>query len=556
MDSSAFAARYHEQTKHHPQRFARSLGYMDWANQPNPFRRFEGAPLVRLALGAGGTNASYDGLFDPGSVAAQPVTLRTISDFFEHALALSAWKEFQGSRWALRVNPSSGNLHPTEGYIVIGGTLGPNATPGVYHYAPKEHALERRCNLSTATWDSLTAEFPQATFFVGLTSIHWREAWKYGERAYRYCQHDVGHAIAAVSLAASLNGWRGVWLHGMADRDVSRILGLDRPGDFENAEQEHPDLLLAILTDQNAELSAMPIRLADEAMMKVAEGAWSGKANLLSRDHVEWALIDDMAAACEKPADHDDHVGSPQSDFHEPLPADRPSRPARTIITQRRSAVAMDGKTSLSAQAFFLMLDRTLPRMDQCPWWSLASSAHVHLCLFVHLVDGLAPGLYFLIRSLGKLSELQEATDDRFAWTRPESCPGGLPLFMLNEGDYRVAAGQLSCGQDIAADGAFSLGMIAEFETPLRRHGGWYYRRLFWEAGMIGQVLYLEAEAAGIRSTGIGCYFDDPVHTVLRLKGTAFQSLYHFTVGGPVEDTRLTTGPAYPPRPRLDRPTM
>ncbi|MCH8243706.1 MAG: SagB/ThcOx family dehydrogenase, partial [Planctomycetes bacterium] len=313
MDSSAFAARYHEQTKHHPQRFARSLGYMDWANQPNPFRRFAGAPLVRLALGAGRTNASYDGLFDPGSVAAQPVTLGTISDFLEHALALSAWKEFQGSRWALRVNPSSGNLHPTEGYIVIGGTLGPNTTPGVYHYAPEEHALERRCNLSTATWDSLTAEFPQATFFVGLTSIHWREAWKYGERAYRYCQHDVGHAIAAVSLAASLNGWRGVWLHGMADRDVSRILGLDRPGDFENAEQEHPDLLLAILTDQNAELSATPIRLPDEAMMKVAEGAWSGKANLLSRDHVEWVLIDDMAAACEKPADHDDHVGSPQS---------------------------------------------------------------------------------------------------------------------------------------------------------------------------------------------------------------------------------------------------
>ena len=35
---------------------------------------------------------------------------------------------------------------------------------------------------------------------VALTSIHWREAWKYGERAFRYCQHDLGHAIAAVSI--------------------------------------------------------------------------------------------------------------------------------------------------------------------------------------------------------------------------------------------------------------------------------------------------------------------------------------------------------------------
>ena len=68
---------------------------------------------------------------------------------------------------------------------------------------------------------------------------------------------------------------------------------------------------------------------------------------------------------------------------------------------------------------------------------------------------------------------------------------------------------------------------------------------MFWEAGAIGQVLYLEAEAAGIRSTGIGCYFDDPVHDVFGLRGSRYQSMYHFTMGGPLEDSRLTTLPAY-----------
>ena len=104
----------------------------------------------------------------------------------------------------------------------------------------------------------------------------------------------------------------------------------------------------------------------------------------------------------------------------------------------------------------------------------------------------------------------------------------------------------VSCTQDIASDGCFSLGMIAEFERPLGRYGAWFYPRLFWEAGAIGQVLYLEAEAAGIRSTGIGCYFDDAMHDVLGLEDTTYQDLSHFTVGGPVEDTRLTTLPAYP----------
>ncbi len=134
-----------------------------------------------------------------------------------------------------------------------------------------------------------------------------------------------------------------------------------------------------------------------------------------------------------------------------------------------------------------------------------------------------------------------------FDWNKPTGCPPSLPLFHLQTGDARALAGQVSCGQDIAADGAFSLGMIADFQEPLQTHGPWIYRRLFWETGMIGQVLYLEAEAAGIRSTGIGCFFDNPVHELFGFNDRKFQSLYHFTVGGPVDDTRLTTLPPYPP---------
>ena len=88
--------------------------------------------------------------------------------------------------------------------------------------------------------------------------------------------------------------------------------------------------------------------------------------------------------------------------------------------------------------------------------------------------------------------------------------------------------------------------MIARFEEPLRERGDWFYRRLFWECGLIGQVLYLEAEAAGARATGIGCYYDDPVHELLGLSGRGWQSLYHFSMGLPVDDTRLTSEPGYP----------
>ena len=112
-----------------------------------------------------------------------------------------------------------------------------------------------------------------------------------------------------------------------------------------------------------------------------------------------------------------------------------------------------------------------------------------------------------------------------------------------------LSAARVSCGQAIAADGAFSAGMIADYLDALVTEGPEAYRRLFWEAGAIGQVLYLEAEAAGARATGIGCFFDDPVHETLGFTSREWQSLYHFTVGGPVEDTRLSTLPAYESNP-------
>jgi len=62
----------------------------------------------------------------------------------------------------------------------------------------------------------------------------------------------------------------------------------------------------------------------------------------------------------------------------------------------------------------------------------------------------------------------------------------------------------------------------------------------------ITQYYIYTAEAQGIRGTGIGCFFDDPVHRIFGFaRNRKYQSLYHFTMGGPVEDTRLRTLRAY-----------
>jgi hypothetical protein len=224
---------------------------------------------------------------------------------------------------------------------------------------------------------------------------------------------------------------------------------------------------------------------------------------------------------------------------------------AGQIIRQRRSLLACDGRTAIPAARFYRMLERVMPRVElevarrPMPWDAIPWDPAIHFGLFVHRVQGIDPGLYAMARDPGKVQMLRQSMHARFAWEAPPGCPGSLPLYLLERGDARPLATQLSCRQDIAGDGAFSLGMIAEYQARLLAHGPSFYRRLFWEAGAIGQVLYLEAEAAGVRSTGIGCFFDDPVHQAFGIEDLAFQSLYHFTVGGYVDDPRLTTLPPY-----------
>src|SRR5213079_34077 len=159
----------------------------------------------------------------PGAVAARPLGRDTVAVLFELALGLSAWKQYGTSRWALRCNPSSGNLHPTEGYALLPALPGLDA--GVYHYVSRDHLLERRCTLAGAAADQLAAHLPDGTFLIGLSSIHWREAWKYGERAFRYCQHDVGHALAAIRMAAAVLGWSARLVDSAGDSEVEGWLG-------------------------------------------------------------------------------------------------------------------------------------------------------------------------------------------------------------------------------------------------------------------------------------------------------------------------------------------
>jgi SagB-type dehydrogenase family enzyme len=529
---------YHARTKHHPKRFARSVGYLDWASQPDPFRTFEGAPRIDLTVTPTDDGPWYDDVTGGCLPEAPTLDHGVLSRLFRDALGLSAWKEHGASRWSLRVNPSSGNLHPTEAYIITPPIPDVYDEAGVHHYQPEAHALETRRTLDAAVWSALSQRLPHEAVMIALTSIHWREAWKYGERAFRYCQHDVGHAIAAVSLSAAAVGRRALLLPSVDDAALDLLVGASAQSGIES---ETGACLLALVpatTPLDTRVLDFDLGPTVEAL---AAAPCHGEPNQLSARHHRWPVIGEVSRASRKQRRPPPGLWELPRPKSIPAPARR-SR-LRTLVHQRRSAVAMDGETGLERAAFGRMLSatlwRTAPPLEALPW-----TPRIHLALFVHRVNGLEPGLYLLVRDPAREAALRSACDTSFAW-EPVGV-GDLPLFRLSSADCRRLAGALSCEQySIASESAFACAMVADYHEALDIHGPSFYRALYWEAGLVGQVLYLEAEAAAVRATGIGCYFDDATHEVLGLTDDRFQVLYHFTVGGAVDDARLRTRPPY-----------
>ena len=508
----AIVLAYHARSKHALDRYAAGPGTLDWDAQPEAFREWAGTQQLALPREVRVPDISWNAL--AATRAALPLNAANLGSLLRLSVGLTAWKEYAGTRWSLRAHPSSGNLHPTETWLIAFGVDG--LDDGLYHYQNRLHALERRA------WET---EIGSTGVWLGFSSIHWREAWKYGERAFRYCQLDLGHVLAALSYAAALHGWRPR-LMDMNSTDVASSLGLDRAEDYAGVEGEEPEVILAL--EANA-VSPMNLNWKWKH--------WAGKPNLLDPHPLyQWPVIGEVAAATRGAPPHAAAIPARSATMQ----AVAAPLSASDIILRRRSAQAFDGLSIMPHAVFKRMLASLLP--GGSPVWDLWPHApRVHPVLLVHRVEGIAPGLYALPRSDVAGDALRHALRDTFAWqvADPE-----LPLFQLVAARAGKTARTLSCHQDIAAQCAVTFMMVAEFAAPVAADPA-AYRYLHWEAGMLGHVVTLEAEAAGWRGTGIGCFFDDADHEVLGLQDDQFQVIYHYAVGKALDDARLVTLPAY-----------
>ena len=508
---------YHEQTKHSQQRYARSLGYMDWATQPNPFREYKEAESLLLPLALENNTPPYHLI--NAELPSAPLLKESLSQLLQFSMGIAAWKVSGESSWAVRCNASSGNLHPTETYLILPPILQEQHNKSnVYHYTPKNHALEKLCEFETDFWERL----PKGSFLVGLSSISWREVWKYGERAFRYVNLDAGHAAQSINVSAKILGWKLTRVDSISDADIDKLLGLSQESRF--SETERGDMLFVVSPEY------VDNTLSIETLLEAVPLRYEGIANQLSPSMHNWEIIPEIEEATATTP-----LPLPRKSVKRQQKTPKPSRKSKEVVLQRRSIHVMDKiRSSITQDAFHTLLNGVYNSLD-------AKENSAHLVLFVHRVQEYKSGLYILIRNERDLEPLQKLMHAGFEWQ--EMAFKGL--YLLEERDLTMASKAISCSQDIASDGAFSLGMLCNFSQQLLEFGAHRYKELYWECGAIGQQLYLDATSLGLSGTGIGCFLDDTLHSLLGLKDNQFQTLYHFTVGRGYVDERIQTQAAY-----------
>lgn len=128
-----------------------------------------------------------------------------------------------------RTAPSAGGLRPLELHLVAGAVQG--LPPGIYRYAPADHALtrsvagDRRAALAASAFGA-QGWLQQAPALVVVTGVVARSAGRYGARAERYAALEAGAAAQNLLLQAVALGLGSTFVGAFDDGALAMLLGL------------------------------------------------------------------------------------------------------------------------------------------------------------------------------------------------------------------------------------------------------------------------------------------------------------------------------------------
>ena len=478
---------YHDGTKHSYQSIRTNPHYLDWENQPIPFKIYSGLEPIPLRhqLSSSGMPAlaAIAGITAPSDESVRP-TSKTLAEILFLSAGVTRRRSYPGGEMLFRAAACTGALYHIDLYLACGDLEDLEA--GVYHFGPHDFALRRlrqgdyRAVLVRASGNEPSVV--TAPVILVCSSTYWRNAWKYQARAYRHCYWDNGTILANLLAAASARQLPAKVVIGFVDAAVSELLSLD-------AKREAP-LSLVALGHTTSHAPVPPPTMESLALETVPLSKTEGGYPAMRAMHEASSLASEEEVAAwrgEAPRNdrrrRDEEGKEPRFFPLQPLGDDEIPQDNIEEVVIRRGSTRQFARESITFAQLSTMLDRAthgIPADFLNPAQSLND-----LYLIVHAVDDIPPGAYVY---------------------RRDDCA----LELLKEGDFRREAGDLGLGQEIPADCSVNIYFLRDLNRALERFGNRGYRAAQLDASIMGGKLYLAAYAQRLGASGI-TFFDDDV---------------------------------------------
>ncbi|MDP9020106.1 MAG: SagB family peptide dehydrogenase [Actinomycetota bacterium] len=506
MGSQPTVRTYHDQTRHGAadHSLLRPFRAMDPATRPPPFKHYVGGAPAPLPTDVGHSDVPAAAVLSGAVTAAEPALDDRLLARLLHLTAgvTRVTSSPSGTTW-FRASMSAGNLHPVEVYVACGELAGVPA--GVHHFAPREFGLtplrevDARPSLAAAAADPDLARVPAA---LVLTGIPWRTAWKYGERGLRHLYWDAGAMLANLLAVAGAAGLPARVLTAFVDREVGRLVGVERPDEV--------PLAVVALGSPRGESAGVAEELPELRLPVEAPPAEPVEFPLLEAGQAAGDLhgADDVARWREAAAE----LGGVDAPARVDAPAGAPRDPIETVVLRRGSTRVMRHETVPAPLLTWGMAAATrhVPGDFAAPGRSLVEHG-----LSVHAVDGVVPGAY--------------------RWR-------GHGLELVRPGEMRGQAAHLCLDQPLGGDSAYTAFHLSELGGLLSAVGDRGYRAAQLEGGVVAGRLALAAFTLGFGATGL-TFYDDEVSAFFN---TAAACLLVTSVGVPAYRSTPGGGPGQP----------
>jgi SagB-type dehydrogenase family enzyme len=476
---------YHNRTKHSYDSIHADPHYLDWQNQPLPFKIYQTLEPMALPhdlLRSGVPALSAVSAFNPPTErpVLAPLSLPLLAGLLYFSAGITKRKQYPGGEILFRAAACTGALYHIELYLVCGDL--PELQAGVYHFGPGDLALrclrqgDYRQLLVQATGGEPTVAAAPVT--VICTSTFWRNAWKYRARTYRHCFWDTGTIVANLLAVSAAHAVPANVVMGFVDETINRLLGLD-------TERE---VALALVTLGHApQVPHSPPPALEPLHLDTVP---------LSNKEVDYPAIRAMHAASS--LSHADEVAS----WHGPTPPHACPAPTGELFPLRPLG---DGEAPTDT------IERVILRRGSSRRFARVPISFAQLSTLLLRATGGIPADFLDPpgATLNDLYLIVNAVDD---------LPSGAYVFrrdqraleLLRRGAFRRDAGYLGLMQEIPADASVDVFCLTDLRAALGRFGNRGYRAAQLEAGLIGGKLYLAAYAQRLGASGL-TFFDDDV---------------------------------------------